>query len=149
MTIYLGADHRGFEMKERLKKWLEERGCQVEDKGAYALASQDDYVDFAAQVAEDVSSNSSSRGIVLCGSGVGVDITSNKYKGVRCGLGFSKEQIQAARKDDDINILALPVDFLEEQTLYTITEQFLSTPFSNEERHLRRIAKIATLEEKA
>ena len=149
MTIYLGADHRGFEMKERLKKWLEERGYQVEDKGAYALASQDDYVDFAAQVAEDVSSNSSSRGIVLCGSGVGVDITSNKYKGVRCGLGFSKEQIQAARKDDDINILALPVDFLEEQTLYTITEQFLSTPFSNEERHLRRIAKIATLEEKA
>ena len=149
MTIYLGADHRGFEMKERLKKWLEERGYQVEDKGAYALEPQDDYVDFAAQVAEDVSSNSSSRGIVLCGSGVGVDITSNKYKGVRCGLGFSKEQIQAARKDDDINILALPVDFLEEQTLYTITEQFLSTPFSNEERHLRRIAKIATLEEKA
>ena len=149
MTIYLGADHRGFEMKERLKKWLEERGYQVEDKGAYALEPQDDYVDFAAQVAEEVSSNSSSRGIVLCGSGVGVDITSNKYKGVRCGLGFSKEQIQAARKDDDINILALPVDFLEEQTLYTITEQFLSTPFSNEERHLRRIAKIATLEEKA
>ena len=149
MTIYLGADHRGFEMKERLKQWLEERGYHVEDKGAFALDSQDDYVDFAANVAEQVCSNSSSPGIVLCGSGVGVDVAANKYKGVRCGLGFSEAQIQAARKDDDINILAIPVDFIEEQKILAITEQFLSTPFSGEERHLRRIAKIAALEEKA
>src|SRR3989344_9563996 len=101
MKIYIGADHRGFELKEQLKNWLEQMGHHVEDCGAHEHALRDDYVDFAAEVGRKVTSEQGSRGVVICGSGAGVDITANKIKGVRCVLGFNIEQIRAARNDDN------------------------------------------------
>src|SRR3990167_2156290 len=106
MKIYLGADHRGFQLKEELKQFLE-TNYDVEDCGAFEKIESDDYTDFAIKVAEKVSSNEGSRGIVICGSGVGVDITANKFPKIRCGLGINREQIKAARNDDDVNVLAL------------------------------------------
>lgn len=151
MKVYLGADHRGFTLAEEIFVWLAEQNIAVVNVGATELIPSDDYVDYAQDVAQRVSqalgySHEDTRGIVICGSGVGVDIAANKIKGVRCGLGFSVEQVRAARKDDDINILALPADFIDETQAKELVKVFLETPFSEEERHKRRIAKIKKIE---
>lgn len=146
MTIILGADHRGFALKETLKKWLEESGYPVIDKGAMQYENGDDYVLFAKSVATAVLENPENYGIVLCGSGVGVLMVANKTKGIRCGLGITKEQVIAARRDDDIAILALASDFTSEESAKEMIEVFLKTPFSQEERHKKRLSEIAALE---
>ncbi len=145
MKIYIGADHRGFELKNNLKRWLDENGHATDDMGAYELVAADDYVDFSGMVAEAVSKNSDSRGIVICGSGVGVDIAANKFKGIRCGLGFDAEQVKKAREDDDINILAIASDFTNEMVAEDLIEEFLQTEFNPNENHTRRIEKINQL----
>lgn len=144
MTIYLGADHRGFQLKEELKQILQ-KTYEVEDCGAFEKVEGDDYVDFAKAVAEKVGKNRDSRGIVICGSGVGVDITANKFANIRCGLGLSQEQVKAARNDDDINILALASDFTTFDVAKEMVEFFLTTAFEPSENHKRRIAKIEEL----
>ena len=141
MKIYLGADHRGFQLKEELKQFLE-TNYDVEDCGAFEKIESDDYTDFAIKVAEKVSTNKDSRGIVICGSGVGVDITANKFTNIRCGLGFDQEQIKAARQDDDINVLALASDFTLFDQAREIVEVFLGTSFEPTDNHKRRIEKI-------
>lgn len=142
--IYLGADHRGWELKAKIAKWLQGRGYEFEDVGAYDYDPNDDYVDYAIRVGEKVASKS--RGIVICGSGVGVDIAANKIKGVRCGLGLAVDQIHAARKDDNINILALAADNTSEEQALKMVEKFLETDFVESERYLRRIEKIKRYE---
>lgn len=146
MIIYLGADHRGFPLKEVLKSFLSERGYTVQDLGAAQVNPTDDYVDYAKMVGEFVAQNNEAFGIVVCGSGVGVDMAANKIAGIRAGLGFSKEEIQAARADDNINVLALPADFVTEEQAKEITSVFLETPFKNEEKYTRRIEKLEDLE---
>ena len=151
MKVYLGADHRGFKLAEELFVWFAENNIAVVNAGPSEYNPHDDYVDYAAEVAKRVSQvvgygHEDTRGIVICGSGVGVDIAANKIKGVRCGLGFSVEQVLSARKDDDINILALAADFIDEKQAKEIVKVFLETPFSGEERHKRRIEKIKKLE---
>ncbi len=152
MKVYLGSDHRGFKLAEEIHLWLMENNIAEENLGADSLDGNDDYVDYARRVAEKVSQELKqglqARGIVVCGSGVGVDITANKIKGIRCGLGFNREQVRKARSDDDINILALPADFMEEKQAKEIIKIFLETPFSQEERHQRRINKIKEIEDK-
>lgn len=149
MTIVIGADHRGFALKEELVTYLMKKGLLVNDMGAKTLEPDDDYVDFADAVAKNVALEQGDRGIVLCGSGVGVLIAANKTKGVRCGFGLSPVQVESARADDDMNVLALASDYLSSEEAFRIVDAFLNTPFTGEERHLRRIAKIAALEEKA
>src|SRR3989344_7666802 len=100
--IYLGADHRGFDLKEKLKDFFDELGFDYEDMGAFIKDSEDDFPQYARKVAEHLI-EPDDRGIVICGSGVGVDEVANKIPGVRCGLAINKEQIRAARHDDDIN----------------------------------------------
>ena len=146
MRIYLGADHRGFELKSKLKRWLEQAGHQVEDCGAHEHTLRDDYVDFAAEVGRRVNNEQGSRGVVICGSGAGVDITANKIKGVRCVLGFNIEQVRAARNDDNVNILALASDFTLFEDAKILIETFLQTPFDPTDNHARRIEKIKSLE---
>ena len=144
MKVYLGADHRGFELKEFLKEHLSE--VEIVDKGAYEINPVDDYVDFAKAVAEEVVQAPDNRGILICGSGVGVDIAANKIDGVRAGLIEEATQAKSARMDDDINILCLSADQLTAEKALEITKVFLSTPFSQEERHQRRLDKIKELE---
>lgn len=146
MRIYLGADHRGFRLKEVLKSWLVEHGYDVIDLGASFLVPDDDYVDYATSVVTSIhrlaSDAQSARGILICGSGIGVDIVANRYKRIRCGLGISPDQIREAREDDDINVLALAAEYTDVETAKTMVKALLETEFSGKERYIRRIKKI-------
>lgn len=148
MKIYIGADHRGFELKAELKNFLDEKGYDVEDVGAFEYDKDDDYPDFALAVAEKVSKDGSARGILLCGSGTGMDTVANKVKGIRATLASSAQVARAARNDDDVNVISLPADFLNVDETRDIVEVFLKTPFEAAERHARRLQKIAELEKK-
>lgn len=146
MTIYIGADHRGFELKNQIKNWMKDSGHHVEDLGAHEHTLRDDYTDYANLVAKKVAEEQGNRGIVICGSGVGVDITSNKIKGIRSALGFNIEQIKAARNDDNVNILSLASDFTLFEDAKILIETFLSTAYDPTDNHARRIEKIKNLE---
>jgi ribose 5-phosphate isomerase B len=145
--IYIGADHRGFELKAKINKWLSGRGYEFEDMGAFEHEGQDDYVDFAIAVAQKVSNSPEAHfGIVICGSGVGAEIAANKVRGVRCGLGFEEDQVHAARKDDNMNVLALAADNTDEFKALELVEKFLETDFVKSERYMRRVEKISRYE---
>ncbi len=142
MTIYIGADHRGFALKEYIENYLTAEGRAVVDCGAATHDESDDYPDFAKAVAERVASEAGAKGILLCGSGNGVAITANKIRGIRAAVAMTEEQARAARSDEDANVIALAADHLMEDEARDIIEAFLSTPFLDAERHMRRIGKI-------
>lgn len=145
MKIYIGADHRGFELKEKIKDYLKSKHL-IEDLGANELVSHDDFTDYAESVGRKVSMKEGSRGIIICGSGAGVDIATNKIKGIRSFIGFNIEQVKAARNDDDVNILALAADYISFDEVKILTDTFLNTDFNPTENHVRRINKIKELE---
>lgn len=147
MKIFLGADHRGFELKEKLKNYLLELGHEIEDVGAFEYNKDDDYPDFAKRVAQKVIENSQSRGILICGSGVGVAITANKIKGIRAGTATNSKQIKDSVSDEDTNVLAISSDYTSEEEAKEIVKYFVETKFSGDERHIRRINKIKTIEQ--
>ncbi|MBX4190148.1 RpiB/LacA/LacB family sugar-phosphate isomerase [Candidatus Parcubacteria bacterium] len=144
--IYLGADHKGFELKEKLKDFFDELGFDYEDMGAFEKTPGDDFPEFARKVAEHVV-GPDDRGIVICGSGVGVDEVANKVPGIRCGLAINRDQIKAARHDDDINVLALAADYTSEDDAKEIVKIFLDTEFGDEDRYKRRINQIEEVDE--
>ncbi len=139
--IYLGADHRGFELKEKIKTWLKSWGYEFEDLGNDHLDSEDDYPDFAIKVAKKLGKEGNF-GILVCETGVGMDITANRFPRVRCGLACSQQQVRIAKRDDNLNCLALPADFLSEDEATGIVHIFLETQFSGGEKYLRRLKKI-------
>ena len=146
--IYLGTDHRGFELKEKIKGWLKDWNHEFEDLGNTVYDQDDDYPDFASQVARRVAENpAENRGILLCGSGVGVDVTANKFKGVRSALIWSDDEalVKQSRQHDGANVLSLPADYLSAKQTQGIIKLWLETPDPSEERHLRRIGKISEL----
>jgi ribose 5-phosphate isomerase B len=147
MTIYIGADHGGFNLKEHFKAVLTADAFTFIDVGAAALDPADDYPDYAAAVAKKVSEDPiESRGIIICRSGFGVDIIANKFGGVRSALAMSPDHAYQGRHDDDANVLALAADFLDEGTATQIMKVFLTTPFAKEERYARRLQKITDIE---
>lgn len=146
MKVYIGADHRGRELADSLERELKNQGHDVEVVLKDNNRPEDDYVDFAVEAARKVVTDPENRGIVVCGSGVGVDIAANKIKGVRASLGYSVEQVKSARNDDDINMLALGADFLDNEAARKIVTAFFETEFDASERRLRRIDKIKALE---
>jgi ribose 5-phosphate isomerase B len=149
VIIYIGSDHRGFNLKESVKKYLGESGYTITDVGNMSLVPDDDYPDFAAQVAEKVGMDpDGSKGIVFCGSGVGVDIVANKFPRIRCVLAMNPDQAYMSRTDDDTNVLALSSELLDDYAAKTIIATWLQTPFSGDVRHMRRIAKIRDIEQK-
>lgn len=145
--IFIGGDHRGFELKERLKKHLLDEGFEVTDLGNDHLDSQDDYVIFAHKVAEATVNDPKNRGIILCGSGAGVDMVANKIPGVRSALVFDVPRAIQAREHEDANVISLPSDTLDEEQAFKITKAFLTTEFSGEERHKRRLQELKEVEE--
>ncbi len=154
MNIYLGADHRGFALKEKLKTALTNDAYTIIDLGAVAYDQNDDYPDYAKSVAEAVgknpgmnNGNDGDRGIVVCASGIGIDIAANKFQNIRCALATFPDQIYAARHEDNVNILALAADFIDEETAIKIVKTFLLTPLGEEERYRRRIEKISEFED--
>ena len=141
MKIYLASDHAGFELKEKVKEYLQ-NSYEVIDKGAFSYQEEDDYPDFISKAAEEVSKDESSRAIVLGKSGSGEEIDANKFKNVRAIIGFSEENVRLARNDNDANVLSLGSAFIDFEKAKILIDIFLNTPFSNEERHKRRIEEI-------
>lgn len=147
--IYLAADHRGFRLKEAIKRFLAEQGIAAEDCGAFAYDPQDDYTDFAAEAAAKIAENPSlHKGIFLCGSGHGVDIVANKFPGIRAALCWNAEVARQSREHEDANVLILPADWLDEAQAQEIVSVWLGTEFAGEDRHIRRLKKIKQAEEK-
>ena len=148
MKIFLGADHNGFKLKEKIKKHLYKLGVDFEDLGNKRFDLKDDYPDFAFLVAKKVARNKKNKGILICGSGAGICITANKIKGIRAAQTFTTSQAKHLRKEDDINILCLDSWELKEKIVKEIVRTFLKTKFSNLPRHKRRIKKIEKIEKK-
>lgn len=173
--IYLATDHRGFELKEKIKTWLTEWGYEFHDFGAYEYNADDDYPDFVRKAAEAVANDPEhSRGIILGGSGQGEAMVANRYKGVRAAVFYGppfqlkklpnwmwlllsmgggsdkisfhfstiKNIIKLSREHNNANILSIGASFIDENIAKRIIKLWLDTPFSNEERHKRRIEKI-------
>ena len=146
--VYLGSDHAGFRLKEAVREFLEKAGFAVEDIGAYSYDAEDDYPDFIHKVALKTARDRQSKGIVFGGSGQGEAITANKVKGIRAALYYGKnvEILELSRTHNDANVLSLGARFLTERDAIKAIKIWLNTPFSNKERHLRRIRKISKLE---
>ncbi|MEK7665708.1 MAG: RpiB/LacA/LacB family sugar-phosphate isomerase [Patescibacteria group bacterium] len=142
MKVYLGADHAGFELKEHLKRELANLGYEAHDLGAYKLVPDDDYPAIARTVGEAVLSHKDSLAVLSCGNAVGVCVTANKTRGIRAGIGFSIDAARTMRNDDDANVLCIPGRIAIMDDAVEIAKVFLQTPFSGEERHVRRIRQI-------
>ena len=149
MRIYLAADHGGFNLKEALKAHLLTQGHEVIDEGADTLDPADDYPDFMYPAAQKVAADMDSRGIFFCRSGAGAAIVANKVKGVRAVVARSVEDATHAREHNDANVVALSSDSLTAEQARDIVSAFLSTPFSGEDRHLRRLKKLIKIEQGA
>ena len=148
--IILGTDHAGFELKEEVKKYLQNQGYKVRDKGAFKLDKNDDYPDFIYAAAKEVSENSDSKGIIFGGSGQGEAIVANKIKGIRaivfnCG---NLDIIKSSRTHNDSNILSIGARFVSKEAAFKAIRLWLETGFSNEPRHQRRLKKISDLEKR-
>ena len=144
MKVYLGTDHAGFELKEKLKVYLRELGYQVEDQGAYSLEPEDDYPDYIKVVAKMVQGDEGSRGIILGGSGQGEAVCANRFSGIRAAVyyGGNPEIVVTSRAHNDSNVLSLGARFMTEMEAKEVVKTWLSALFSGEERHVRRIEKI-------
>ena len=150
MKIYIATDHRGYVLKEKIKQWLLEWNYECEDFGARQLDLEDDYPDFISLAAQAVSKDpENSRGIILGGSGQGEAIVAYKYKGVRAIVyyGGPENVIKLSREHNNANILSLGASFLEEQNAKEMIKLWLETPFSGDERHMRRINKTSAIEQ--
>ena len=147
MIIYIGADHGGFALKANLKDFLKNLGYEVFDVGANELIPGDDYPDYAKLVGQKISeSPTEARGILICRSGVGMDVVANKFKDVRSAVALSADVIYQARHDDDINVISFAADFTDISAAENMIKIFLSTPFANDERYTRRLEKIEEIE---
>lgn len=140
MTLSIGSDHAGFQLKEKLKNFLTEKGHTILDKGTHSDASVD-YADYAHPVAISVETGESERGILICGSANGVCITANKHQGIRAALCWKAEIAELARAHNDANIICLPARFITDEEAMNMITLFLSVPFEGG-RHLNRIHKI-------
>jgi ribose 5-phosphate isomerase B len=146
MKIFIGADHRGYELKEKIAKWLFDLEYPYQDLGAYHPNPHDDYTKYAEQVASLVAGTENARGVLLCGSGVGVDVMANKFDGIRASIGKSVFQVEAGRNDDDMNVLVIAADFTEEKEAKAMLIAFLETKFSGKARYERRLHEIEEIE---
>jgi ribose 5-phosphate isomerase B len=140
MMIPIACDHAGFKTKELIVKYLTDKGMEVKDYGCYSEESID-YPDYAHPVATMVEENSGMLGILLCGSGNGINMTANKHQGVRSALCWTTEIAALARSHNDANIMAIPARFVSEKLALEMVDTFLSTPFEGG-RHQNRVNKI-------
>jgi ribose 5-phosphate isomerase B len=146
VRVYLGSDHAGFELKARLVARLGELGHEPVDCGPHVFDPEDDYPPYVLLAASRTAADPESRGIVIGGSGNGEAIAANKVRGVRCALAFSDDTARLAREHNDANVLSLGARMYDEATAVRYAELFLSTAFSREERHVRRLAQLGRYE---
>lgn len=143
MTIFIGADHRGIELKNAITEYLHEKNIRIEDLGAYEFDAQDDYPDFAQKVAQAVLQNPKEfLGIVVCGSGCGVTMAANRFRGIRAGLAMNEDQARHIRANDHVNVLALASDYTKIEDAQKIIDAYLAATPIMEEKYLRRAGKL-------
>ncbi len=146
MRIAIGADHGGYSVKAPMKELMESQGHTVVDLGAASLDPADDYPDFAKSVAEYVASGQAEKGIVVCGSGVGAAVASNKVRGARASVCHDTYSAHQGVEHDDMNVLCLGARIVGEELAKEIVSAFVSARFSGEERHKRRLGKLLDME---
>ena len=144
MKIAIGADHAGYELKEKVRRWLVQHGIEVDDQGTNSSESVD-YPDYARAVAEEVSRKNADFGILVCGSGIGMAIVANKVPGVRAANVSSEQEAELSRAHNDANVLTLGARLMDEHNAFQILDVWLSTSFAGG-RHQRRVDKIADIE---
>ena len=144
MRIFVGADHNGFQLRNALIKYLKRAGYDVVDNGDFKLNPDDDFPVFAARVVHDMqaSGDPDARGILICGSGQGMCMAANRFKGIRACMGYDRESIRASRNDDDANILCLAARVLKKDEVNLLVETFLNVEFSHVGRFQRRIKEM-------
>lgn len=147
--IYIGSDHAGYELKEKLKIFLKDLGLETKDLGAFEYDEDDDYPDFITPVALAVKDTEGSLGVVLGGSGQGEQIVANKVDGIRAieYYGGNLEIVKLGREHNNANILSLGARFINEEEAKKAILAFIETPFSEEDRHQRRLSEINKIEE--
>jgi ribose 5-phosphate isomerase B len=146
--IVLAADHAGYQLKEYLKHLVSSLGYQVIDAGTFQPELPDDYPDWAEALAERIGKGEAKRGILICGSGVGVCVAANKIPGIRAGICHDSYSARQGVEHDDMNVLVLGARIVGEELASDLARNFLSASFSNEDRHVRRLAKVHAIEEK-
>ncbi len=142
--VFIGSDHRGFNLKNKILEKLREEGWNVVDT-SNKYDADDDYPDVAIDLGEKVIANNG-LGVLVCGSGAGVCVGANKVKGIRAALAFNSRQARKMKEDDDINVACLSADFVSEEDNLEITKEFLKAIFMTEERFIRRVNKIKKYE---
>ena len=147
MRFAIGSDHRGYHLKEQIIAMLRQKGHEVDDEGATGSESVD-YPDFAALVAKKVSSGTVERGILICGTGIGMAIAANKFPGVRAAPCSDEVTAEISRRHNNLNVLCLSADMLSPRTVERMVEVWVATPFEGG-RHERRVEKIHLLEKDA
>lgn len=145
--IAIGCDHAAVELKKEIVRHLEQKGYEVQDFGCYTDQAVD-YPDYAYAVAHAVASGACEKGVLICGTGIGMSIAANKVRGIRCAVCGDTFSARATRLHNDANILALGERVTGKGLALDIVDVFFDTPFSGEERHMRRIKKIADIEDK-
>ena len=146
MKIILGADHAGFDYKNSIKEMLIQAGHDVTDMGATEKINDDDYPDYALKVAKAIQQNEEAKGILICGSAVGVSVAANKCKGIRAGICHDTYSAHQSVEHDNANVLCMGSRVIGIELAREIVSAFIHATFSNEERHVRRLAKVAAIE---
>ncbi len=146
MKLSIGADHAGYDMKVKLVEFMKSLGHEVIDVGTFDPSKPDDYPDYAALVAQDVLSGAAERGVLVCGSGVGVSVAANKFPGIRAGLCHDHYSAHQGVEHDDMNVLVLGARIIGIMGAEDSVEAFLNAKFSGEERHVRRLQKVKDIE---
>ncbi len=145
--IYIGSDHGGFELKNRLREALKSLGIDVVDVGPSGYDKDDDYPDYAEKVCGEIEATGG-RGILICKSGHGMVITANKFRGIRASLCWSKESAVCGKRDDDINVLCLPGDFVTAEQAIEVAKAWIDTPYGTAGRYARRLSKVQDIEDR-
>ncbi len=147
MKVFIGADHNGFEMKKQLAEFLKRSGYEIVDEGDKKLKPEDDFPQFAGRVVSAMlaSDEADPKGILICGSGQGMVMAANRYKGIRASLVWDVEEARLSRNDDNSNILCLPSSLIDARTAEVITNVWLNTPFAAAPRFKRRLQQLDEL----
>jgi len=146
MKVAVGADHAGYELKELLVEHIRSLGHDPIDVGTHVPGKPDDYPDYAVLVAAEVNSGRAERGVLVCGSGIGVSVAANKIRGIRAGLAHDHYSAHQGVEHDDMNVLVLGSRVIGVNVAFESLEAFVGATFSNEERHLRRVNKVKAIE---
>lgn len=147
MRVFIGSDHNGYQLKQELINYLQRAGYEATDVGDEKPDPEDDFPVFAhkAVTAMMTSDDTDSRSILLCGSGQGMCMAANRFKGIRAALGYDREAVRSARNDDDANVLCLPALTADKNQINVLAETFLNTPFAAAPRFKRRLAQLDEL----